>query len=848
MNAVVCAVVIALFVPANTVGVHDNDTSSVLHLLTLLPPGDVANSLLPAAELAVDKINAKDDFLPGYKLELIAADTELCNETLITESYTSFVKYVASDGPFNVVGVTGMTCATVTQAISPLAGRPDVDLLQISAGELPPSFTNDQAYPRLYRVISSSAVQNDALLALMDAFKWRRISIISDSTLIDHTGTADDFITKVNQNPHLELISQEVVTPRSVASALSSTISNEAKIIYVSSTAEEARELLCAAYHQGRFWPTYVWIFQNLRVKDFLQDSEGCDTVTMQEALENSLLLQYRKDPKDLNSTLVSGQTYSQYQHEYQQRLRGNTTNQSVCADALHDSVWAFALALNKSLENLTTEDLQHYGLGNRNLTSIIVDNMQMVNFSGATGQIYFNEFHESNTEVHMFQIQSGEAVQIGSYDPLSQNLTLHSYSEPIPKDDFETTRLKLHPALPIVTLVAVGLMLVLTTIILILFVHQWNKPAIKATSPYLSLLILAGCYLLYGAVIILGLREYTDNFGVLCQTEFWFDIIGTLLIYGALFVRLLRVYRIFFCVFKKPGKFWTDWSLLIMVLVIVSIAALILLLWSTLDPLVTINFPQFVKFAEPPFHGVILFCDCNHFFAWTVTLYYAYIGPIVFFVVLLAILTRRVKIANFKDTKEVSMFVFTSAIGMSVCFAYETTFANTENIHAAFSFEILNFFAITIPCKVFLFIPKIWSARFQKRKRRSTRNSRRTSYQSTYWKGSIRRNSQISVLTETSVSSMRRGSSRISLRRESSIASMQRDPVQITQKALQMSTSSMDKMGRRSSQIATHRESIIRSGSLPIQIRKSSPNNEGLKIHPLHINNSYTANQTSIV
>ena len=104
-----------------------NDT--VLHLLTLLPPGDVANSLIPAAELAVDKINAKDDLLLGYKLELIAADTELCNETLITESYISFVKYVASDGPFNVVGVTGMTCATVTQAISPLAGGPDIDLL-----------------------------------------------------------------------------------------------------------------------------------------------------------------------------------------------------------------------------------------------------------------------------------------------------------------------------------------------------------------------------------------------------------------------------------------------------------------------------------------------------------------------------------------------------------------------------------------------------------------------------------------------------------------------------------------------------------------------------------------------
>ena len=108
------------------------------------------------------------------------------------------------------------------------------------------------------------------------------------------------------------------------------------------------------------------------------------------------------------------------------------------------------------------------------------------------------------------------QAVHIGSYDPMSQNLTLHLQpSEAIPEDDFEIIRLKLHPALPIVTLVAVGLMLVLTTIILVFFVHQWNKPAIKATSPYLSLLILVGCYLLYGAVICKlvtqAVREYNQ-------------------------------------------------------------------------------------------------------------------------------------------------------------------------------------------------------------------------------------------------------------------------------------------------------------------------------------------------
>ena len=69
-----------------------------------------------------------------------------------------------------------------------------------------------------------------------------------------------------------------------------------------------------------------------------------------------------------------------------------------------HDSIWAFTLALNQSLQNFTPQDLElnHLGLhvGKRNLTSVIESNLKMVNFSGATGQVQFNENHESDTEV----------------------------------------------------------------------------------------------------------------------------------------------------------------------------------------------------------------------------------------------------------------------------------------------------------------------------------------------------------------------------------------------------------------------------------------------------------------
>ena len=685
---------------------------TTLHLLTLLPHGDGADSLLPAAELAVDKINAKDDLLPGYRLELIAADTEMCNETLITESYISFVKYVASDGPFNVVGVAGMTCATVTQAISPLAGRPDVDLLQISAGELPPTFTNNQAYPRLYRVISSSAVQNDALLALMDTFKWRNISIISDSTLIDHTGTANDFIKKVNQNSSLHLNSQKVVTPRSVSDI---DYTSAMKIIYVSTTAEEAWELLCTAYHQGRRWPTYVWILRNLRVEDFRAFT--CENVSV-NVLENVFFTTFKLDANYSVNEQFCGKTHEKCRQDYQNLLENNTI-----ANALHDSVWAYALALNKSLDKLTSQDLETYGLGKSNVTTIIENNLQTVNFIGALGRISFTDEREAETTVEILQVRSGEAVEVGNYDPHSRKFTLKSSPEPSPNDTFKKVRRKLHEAAPIVTLTAAGILLVSNTVLLLLYIYQWNKPTIKATSPKVGFLILIGCYTLIGGAMVLGLREYIDNFGAMCQAEFWLQALGFQLIYGTLFIRLLRVYRIFGHTFKLPGKLWFDGPLFFVVLLMVFGIALLHLLWSTVDPLQTLDVE--VDF-NPPYNvvGEVLLCDTKDpstFFVWY-DLHLGYIWITVLLVVIFSLLTRKVKIENLKDTTQVNMFAYISVFTLALCFLFAVAFARIHEVtgdliflHISFTFEVLTYIFTPLFCQLILFAPKLWKVRSEK-------------------------------------------------------------------------------------------------------------------------------------
>ena len=52
--------------------------------------------------------------------------------------------------------------------------------------------------------------------------------------------------------------------------------------------------------------------------------------------------------------------------------------------------------------------------------------------------------------------------------------------------------------AITAVLLTIEAVLIILTTVILILFLYYRNAPEIKATSPYLSLIMFLGCYFLF--------------------------------------------------------------------------------------------------------------------------------------------------------------------------------------------------------------------------------------------------------------------------------------------------------------------------------------------------------------
>ena len=714
-----------LFLLADVLRVNASETT--LYLLNVVPypddrpfaGWDRGFELIPAGDLAIEQINNRSDILPGYRLELVDIESEACGISTTNTGYVNFYRHLVQPNSL-VVGVVGLFCSTVTAAISPVANHPGIDYIQVT-GSTSPLFQNVTAYPRLYHTISSSTIFNKAILRLMDKFGWKRISSIHDNTEIFFLTTADDFVSKVNADSTLKLVTRISTSLSDISDAFANLNRNGARIVYASLTTPEAANLMCEAYKGGFLWPGYVYVFhEHLLQQILLNQSTTCDQRELTEALEGSFLLQYRlhAEPHD---TLVSGWTYEEYHDDYLMRLvefataTGMQLQNNSYANVLHDEVWAIALALNNSLETLKSLNitLTDYELGQSIITDTIASKLKNISFQGAAGYIEFDSNQEAGSSINIMQVQRGQPVLVGVYNPNENNLTVTDLNllSTVPVDQFEVVYEVLPQWLMVIIFCICGLAYIMTTVILVLFLYWRNEPEIKATSPYLSLAMFAGCYLLYTAIVfetvhrsfVIGIEAFT----AICNTDIWFGFIGYNLIIGTLFVKLLRINQIF-RVFRKTSKLWSDQFLFLGVLLICSGILVILILWTTIDILHLEERRTYIPSAQPPYYRSTRRCTSRNLGIWVITAH-AYNGAVILLVMFLAIQTRHIKRSNFKDTKKVNAYIFTVVAinAIAVPLWYIFSYTQVEFEMGAHISSVIAYLSIAILCQLFLFAPK---------------------------------------------------------------------------------------------------------------------------------------------
>ena len=416
----------------------------------------------------------------------------------------------------------------------------------------------------------------------MDQFNWTQIGVVynSDSALYYEVARHFQQVIKGSKNKSIAF-SFGIGGTKSyyIDSVVSNIISKETAIIISFASFKQLQALMFKTNHLGIVYPQYVWIhtgklhIYNIRQSFFVSNTVGHFLIDMQSEVDSE------------DTRLVSNETFGTFKAKYtkdlellEKQYNARLLPTKFLATKLYDQMWAIGLAVNKSLPILKNRNLSidNYTIGQPEVTRVIEEQMANLSFQGASGWVEFNQYRNVPKQVNVrWILTNGTAKLVGTYNPLKRsNFKINIHPSDLPKDTVPQVYWYILIPLPLTVMLYLltSGVLVFTTIQLILYLSYRHHKVIKATSPYLSLLMFVGCYLFHAAALL------TNTYGsfllspgiftAMSITNFFFIMNGISLILLTLFVRLVRLHRIFGCWMKQDlSKLWDNLSLSVVVL-----------------------------------------------------------------------------------------------------------------------------------------------------------------------------------------------------------------------------------------------------------------------------------------
>ena len=699
----------------NTSAVGDTEP---LYLLVLrsFPGGLTAVS---GPRIARDEINNQSDILSDYHIELIEDTIEGCSSNEAGIGLSNLLKHTLNAQCRPVVAVAGLGCSSHTSVLSPIAGHDKYDLIQLSSANAPIFELENHRFPHLWRFLGSASVYSDVVLAIMDQFNWTRIGIVYNTGSLFHSEIAKHLQTRIKSSMKLIDLCIGISGTREfyLEAALSSIKNRETTIIVSMLNVRQTVAILKVAVEKKIVLPHYLWIHieklqRYFRHFGLLNNSTfGHIFLHTQVALDNE------------QTELVSGETFATFNEKHREDLgllerTHNITglNPSSFARYWYDQVWAIALAINNSLPVLESRNLSidEYTIGQHEITAIIEQEMAKLRFQGAGGWVEFNKYHSVSTPVEVFQIlDNGTQERVGLYDHSNASaFHVNISASDLPKDRLirQYTYYLIPVPVAIVLYTLTSGVTIFTTIQLIIYLYYRDHKVIKATSPYLSLIMFFGCYLLCFSAIVNITRDsfvtnpvvYTGIFRIIIPLT----VNGTSLILITLFIKLLRVYRIFSSRLEKDiGLCWSNGCLVFFVI------SLMVILNVLVIPMLIFETPTYNNYTlsrRPDDQEILLHVRPVARGTFGVGSIIAFMVIFLLLLSFFAIRTRKIRHKNFKDTKKINLLIalliiisfFAGSLNIILYEIHEEPSANTVLIICLLSVPVL--------CQVILFSPKV--------------------------------------------------------------------------------------------------------------------------------------------
>ena len=692
-------------------------------------------AVIPAVRLAVDRINNRADMLPGYEIQLLEGNSG-CQHgpksaySFVSQTFYDDAKVRTSS---HVVGVIGPACSESALLLGTLGARDAVSLIQISPGATSPLLTDTVTYRNTFRTLTTALQHIGAVTQLMALNSWENVAVLHDNTRIYFRLTFEKLLNNYSAIIGFASAIDETFYP------LGSIKARHKVIVFIGGN-QLAREVMCAAYHHQPqlIYPVYQWIIVEKSKDPFLTNTHfnyngrfyNCSASVMNKAVEGALFTSYklfgRKNKEQSTDVDLTLKQYDECYDEYhKQHLEQLAPQEKVFeADAkeyalsYYDATWALALALNASFFENSNISLSEYRHGQPQTTSIIRKQLNQLTFEGLMGRISFREStQDSSTPLDIYQSINGESILIGVYN--GTGIDILSDKAEFVDDKFHRRVVGVHPAATIVATLLVVALALYTFALHATFITFHRHKSIKAASFTVSHFMFSGCYLILLRIFLTAASHangwettsteeyYTRDivFGVVCNISEWLNGIGVSLVMGTLCGMLWRIYRIF-SYFNTKRYLISDFTLTLFIIAVVSANLVILVLWTTVDPLLPVFEQEGIEYhgEDEPLILERAYCRCSYFSLW-ISLAYAVIISLVACVVVLSLLNRRVNRRYFQTAKAVNVMVYLLALSCFVGIVFAFVF-ESHNIHYAYVSWQISLLLIVLLVSMFLFSP----------------------------------------------------------------------------------------------------------------------------------------------
>ena len=676
---------------------------------------------LTSALIAQEEINNRSDILPGYHIELIEDRIEVCSSPDAGIGLVNLVKHTVSPPCRPVVAVIGLVCPSHASILYPVVGYEGFDLIQMSLR----SQILNKRIPHLWHFVGTATVYSDIVLAIMDEFNWKRVGVVYDSGSALISELANDMEQKIRKSSN-KSVAFSLGIRETKAFYLDAVISNiktkETGVLVTLLTYTQIEALLLLIHNHNLTHPHYTWIHVGKTLPRLV--------AARRANYENTLghLFLYSLSKQESRKILVSNETLSEYYSKFRTLFK-QQTNRSIPNSLIekrnYDQVWAIALAINNSFSELKNRNLSidNYTIGQPAITAVIEEQLRNLSFQGASGWIKFNQYRSVSSLIEVFWVSDNETYKrIGIYNPLHPlDFHVNIDSSDLPRDTVPRVYEYILIPLPlaIVLYILTGCVIIFTTIQLILYLCYKRHKIIKATSPYLSLLMFAGCFLFCAAAIqhtTLGSIDLSpETFTAMAIANFTFVINGISLIFITLFVKLLRVYRIFTCWSKDLGKQWNNFPLLIIILSLSAIPNIFLAVLIILKP--PTHSSYYYKFFKGNLPVIEIHTRIETTSNYTfIGLAATYIAVFLTLVLYIGIRNRKIKMKNFNTSGQVYLPLAVLVITIGLTISTVIIFLVREQEPIANAVMVTLFLIFVTACQLILFLPKILSAMFDEK------------------------------------------------------------------------------------------------------------------------------------